>query len=84
MSTIKSHFEDVLHELKVALAQNAAPLPINDDDKAIGIFQNNEKLADTVNRTFFPGGGGVDANQLGNLTVADLADLIVDLQNSSR
>jgi hypothetical protein len=84
MSTIKSHFEDVLHELKVALAQNAAPLPINDDDLASGIFQNNEKLADIVNRTFFPGGGGVDANKLGNLTVADLADLIVDLQNSNR
>jgi hypothetical protein len=84
MPTLNSHFEDVLHALKVALAQRGAPLPISDDDPVNGIFQNNEKVADIVNRTFFPGGGGIDANQIGNLTIADLADRIVDLQNSNR
>lgn len=84
MPTLESHFQDVLHALKVALAQRGAPLPINDDDPVSGVFQNNEKVADIVNRAFFPSGGGVDANQIGNLTIADLADLIVDLQNSNR
>ncbi len=83
MPTIQSHYADVLHELKVAFAEKGAPLPIKNDDSVSDIFENNEKVADIVNRRFFPGGGGVDANQIGDLTVADLADLIVDLQKSN-